>query len=153
MKQRTVPPLVVKLYRSRKLALFIHLLHLLLLTVLLVSGLKPGMQIAVFGVVTLSWLVSCFDHLWPLEPKRPLVLRLTPNGSWQLKLPRGGEYDLKLKGYTSFSALQIIHFFPQKSGPSSLFILPDSLTPSAHRQLRVWLNETESEDQKSLLGR
>jgi len=153
MKQRSKPPVVVEIHRSKILTIFIHALHVLLLLVLIFCGLDFGLLIAVMGAVALSWYLSWYDHLRPFQPKRVLLLKIMPDETWKIMTEQGGCTELKLKSHMLFKHLAIVHFQPQKSGLSHILLLSDSFDRESFRQLRVRLNEVPESGQKSLLGR
>ncbi len=153
MKQRSKPPVVVEIHRSKILTIFIHALHVLLLFVLVFSGLDLSLLIAVMGTVALSWFLSWHDHLRPLQHKRVFGLTVMPDDTWRLTTGQGGCNELKLKSHMLFDHLAVVHFQPQRNGLSHILLLSDSLDPESFRQLRVRLNEVSDSGQKSLFGR
>jgi len=133
MRQAVPPPLYLEIYRSRILATFIHLLHPLLILLLMLCGLNTEMLFASSIIVFMSWGLSWYDHIRPLEFAHSSSLNIMPSGIWTLTKGAGDSSELKLKEY--------------------LILLPDSASTDALRQLRVKLKETREEHQRSRLGR
>jgi len=153
MRQAVPPPLYLEIYRSRILATFIHLLHPLLILLLMLCGLNTEMLFASSIIVFMSWGLSWYDHIRPLEFAHSSSLNIMPSGIWTLTKGAGDSSELKLKEYLAVSSLLIVCFYRTKTGPSSLILLPDSASTDALRQLRVKLKETREEHQRSRLGR
>jgi len=148
MKQQTIPPLVLEVFRSKALTLFVHLLHTFLLAIFLLSGLKFTVLIVSILIIFLSWWLCWHDYLALFSPVKPLTLRILPNGNWLLVNHKRGCSELQMVGYSVVCDQVFVSFEFNPNGPSKLLLLFDCMSATSLRQLRVRLNELVLVDDK-----
>ncbi len=143
---RYAAPLWLEPQPSRRLGGLLILLHLIAALALFATGLSAGFTGALAGLLLLSLGYSLSLHARWITPPGWLATRRIESllwdseGRWQLTLADGSQHDATLqRDYYLHPGLLLLNFAGDRDRRLTLVLLPDSLPPEVHRQLRVRL--------------
>ena len=141
MSRRTeMPSLTIRPGVSRRLALYLALVHGLSLVVVGLLPLAAAWRLLLGLGVLLSLVLGLGGPIWHRWPWDLAQAAWHGDGRWTLTLGSGREVEGRLLGSTFVSpALVVLNFRSGRWRTRSLVLLPDNLDPDLLRRLRVRL--------------